>query len=685
MFKKIPIILFVLAACVIKTYGQACSLPGMTPDKAYPVCGLSVFHEDRVTNCTGPDVARSGCSVTVTSSSSFWYKFTCYQTGTLGFLISGISPSDDYDWGLYDITGRNPNDVFTDASLQVSLNLYGVSSSTAQFTNSPTGCKAGATGNVHCEGSASGNSPFNAMPTITVGHDYLLMVTNYTKSTSGYDLSFSGGTASITDPKEPHLQSSRAICDGTQAVIRTNKRMKCVSLSTDGSEFTISPNVATVIGATGYGCASGFDMDSVILTLSNPLPPGNYTISIKNGTDLNTLKDNCDRLIPVGESVPMIVYPQFPTPMDSLDKVFCAPDEVVVNFSKQIRYIRCSSIAADGSDFKVTMLSGTSPVTVTGATGVCDASGLTPLIKVKLSAPIQTKGVYQIQLKTGSDGNTIINECGQETPPGATLLFTTKDTVNANFTYGLRLGCKRDTIDYFHDGRNEVNVWKWNFDNIRFSNLQNPSMVYASFGNKTAQLIVSNGVCQDTSDIKTILLDNDLKAKFEATSVVCPGDFAVFKDTSIGKILQWNWTFGNGNSSFQQQPPPQTYPYTNIIRDVPVRLIVTNNIGCSDTAFQNIRVVGNCYIAVPNAFTPNGDGLNDYLYPTNAYKAKDLQFKVFNRFGQLLFSTNNWTVKWDGTFKGQGADPGTYVWMLQYTNIDSGKRVEQKGTTILIR
>ncbi len=668
---------------VVKIQAQQCSLPGMTPDQAYPVCGTAVFHESQVTNCTGPNVASKGCSIGVTSNSSFWYKFTCYQTGTLGFSISGINKDDDYDWVLFDITGHNPNDVFTDKSLEVSINLYGISAGgTTPFPNSPTGCKPGASGNVHCEGAASSNSPFNAMPTITVGHDYLLMVTNWTQSTTGYDLAFSGGTANITDPKEPHLFDARAICDGTQAVIRTNKRMKCNSLAANGSDFTITPNVATVIGAAGYGCTTGFDVDSVILTLSNPLPPGTYNIAVKNGTDLNTLRDNCDRAIPVAENVAMIVYPQFPTPMDSLDKTGCAPDELIVNFSKQLRYIRCNSIAADGSDFRVT---GTTAVTVVGASGVCDANGLTPVIKVKLSAPIQTKGTYQITLQSGSDGNTIINECGQPTAAGATLTFTTKDTVNADFTYNLRYGCVRDTVDYFHDGRNEVNFWKWNFDNNRTSALQNPQITYATFGNKTAQLIVSNGTCRDTSAIKTIFLDNYLEAKFEATSVVCPGDFAMFKDTSIGNIQQWLWNFGNGNTSNLKQPPAQTYTYSSAIRDVPVQLIVTNNIGCSDTAVQTVKVVGNCYIAVPNAFTPNGDGLNDYLYPTNAYKAKNLVFKVFNRFGQLMFTSTNWQNKWDGSFKGQPADPATYVWILQYTLIDTGQRVEQKGSTILLR
>jgi gliding motility-associated-like protein len=677
---------------ITKINAQTCSLPGQTADNAYPVCGTSVFRETVISSCIGGNVASTGCNnVGVTSSSSIWYKFTCYQSGTLGFLISGINAADDYDWGLYDVTGRNPLDVFTDASLEISVNLYGATLTPPPFPNSPTGCRAGATGNVHCAGDANGNTPFNAMPNIIVGHDYLLMVTNWTNSqggsNAGYDLNFTGGTASITDPKEPHLQSSRAICDGTQAVIKTNKRMKRGSLSANGSEFMISPAVSNIIAASGFGCSNGFDMDSVILTLDTPLPPGNYTISIKNGSaDGNTLRDNCDRLIPVGENIPMIVYPVFPTPMDSITKPGCAPDELLLNFGHQLRYIRCNSIAADGSDFRVNMIAGTSPVTVIAASGVCAADGLTAVIKVKLSAPIQTKGTYQIILQTSTtDNNTIINECGQETPAGATLVFSTKDTVNADFNYNVVLGCKTDFINYTHDGRNEVNLWKWNFDNVRSSSLQNPSVGYVVFGQKTAQLIVSNGVCRDTSAIANIFLDNYLKASFEATSIVCPGDLATFKDTSIGNILQWRWDFGNGNTSLLKQPPQQTYPYTNVIHTVPVQLIVTNNIGCSDTAVQKITVVGNCYIAVPNAFTPNNDGLNDYLYPLNAYKAKDLIFKVYNRFGQLIFSTTNWTNKWDGTFKGQGADPATYVWILQYTHTDTGKRVEQKGTTILLR
>ncbi len=685
MIKRLLTLIAINISAVLYTQAQTCSLPGMTPGNALPVCGTSVFHQDVVVNCTGPDVAQVGCPVGATSSSSFWYKFTCFQTGSLGFLISGLSSSDDYDWVLFDITGRNPNDVFSNSSLAISINLYGAGSGPAPFPESPTGCRPGASGNVHCEGSDNGNTPFNVMPTIIIGHNYLLMVTNWTRSTAGYDLSFTGGTASITDPKEPHMESSRAACDGTKATVKLNKKMKCNSLTASGSEFTITPPLANVVSAVALGCTASFDMDSLILTLDAPLPPGTYSINIKNGSDGNTILDNCDRGIPVNESIPMIVYPLIPTPMDSISKLGCEPDEIQLVFRKNIQ---CSSIAPDGSDFDVTILAGSEPVTVVSASGNCNADGLTPVIKVKLatalSAPIRTKGTYQVRLKTGNDGNTIIDECGQETPAGATLIFNTKDTVNADFSYAIKYGCDRDTINYFHDGANEVNFWKWNFDRTRSSSLQNPTILYGTPGLKKSYLIVSNGTCRDSSDTVSIFIDNVVKAAFEATSVVCPNEQATFKNNSSGNIVSWRWDFGNGLISNLPDPAPQSYPVPRVTTNVFPRLIVQNNRGCRDTAIQKIVVPNSCYIAVPNAFTPNNDGLNDQLYPLNAYKATNLLFRVYNRVGQLVFETRDWTKRWDGRFKGQPADLGTYVWILTYTNIETGKFIQQKGTSILL-
>lgn len=670
MFRKFISVLFFTLFAFIRVNSQTCTTLGQNPSTAFPVCGTDTFSQSTVPYCGGKLIPGTCSADGVADTNPFWYKFTCFSAGTLGFLITPNDLNDDYDWELFDITGHNPDDIYTNTSLFVACNwsgnvgLTGASSAGASLKN--------------CAGPTY--PTFSAMPSLIVGHNYLLLIshfTRYTPSQNGYKLSFSGGTASITDTLTPDIISASASCDGTQITVALNKKMKCSSLDTDGSDFIISPSLSSIIGANSIDCSNGFDMDSVILTLSNPLPAGNYTISVKNGNDANTLLDICDRNILAGNNIPLVIPVLKPTPMDSLTKVGCAPKTLQLVFKKNIK---CNSIAADGSDFIVT---GSSPVTVISAQGNC-SNGVSSEINIMLFGAIQTQGNYQVKLVRGSDGNTIIDECGQETPAGSTLNFTTKDTVSADFSYTVFQSCKIDSIAFSHDGRNGVNQWMWNFDDAGTSSLRNPVAYFTRFGTKQIALAVSNGVCSDTI-IKSINLDNTLKAAFETNNLLCPEDTALFINNSSGNITNYYWDFGDGNTSIFKDPGPHHYPILSAEKIYKVDLIVKNTAGCYDTASNNIRVLKSCYIAVPNAFTPNGDGVNDFLYPVNAYKADDLEFSIYNRVGQRVFYTTDWTKKWDGTINGNPQDTGVYVWILKYTNRDTGKKVFQKGSTVLIR
>lgn len=184
----------------------------------------------------------------------------------------------------------------------------------------------------------------------------------------------------------------------------------------------------------------------------------------------------------------------------------------------------------------------------------------------------------------------------------------------------------------------------------------------------------------------TVSLKNDLlKARISGPAIVCPDDVALFKDSSIGNIVSWNWNFGNGNTSNSGNPPPQTYSAVTNQVNIPVKLTVTDSVNCSSTSAIFIKAVGNCHIEVPTAFTPNRDGRNDYLYPLNAYNAGNLLFRVYNRNGQLVFETQDWTKKWDGTVNGNLQAMDTYVWTLNYTDIKTGEHVHKKGVAVLIR
>jgi gliding motility-associated-like protein len=182
------------------------------------------------------------------------------------------------------------------------------------------------------------------------------------------------------------------------------------------------------------------------------------------------------------------------------------------------------------------------------------------------------------------------------------------------------------------------------------------------------------------------VLNNEVKVDFKIPDVICPEDPLIVENLSSGLIDTWRWNFGTLRTSALEKPDPFYFPANNIESNYTIKLVATNNaIGCSDSMSKKLKVLDNCFIAVPTAFTPNGDGLNDFLYPNNALKADNLQFKVFNRWGQLVFSSRNWLDKWNGKIKGIEQNAGVFVWFLEYTHRDTGKKVFQKGTTTLIR
>ncbi len=111
---------------------------------------------------------------------------------------------------------------------------------------------------------------------------------------------------------------------------------------------------------------------------------------------------------------------------------------------------------------------------------------------------------------------------------------------------------------------------------------------------------------------------------------------------------------------------------------------VTDAIGCSDDDTIFIKAYEGPTYYLPNAFTPNGDSRNDVFFPVPVGIRSTDYFRVFDRFGTLMYQTKEWMKGWDGTLKGKPAASGTYVWMIK--GIDTnGSVVEMKGTVILIR
>jgi gliding motility-associated-like protein len=467
-------------------------------------------------------------------------------------------------------------------------------------------------------------------------------------------------------------------CSPSSIVLNFADNILCNSIAANGSDFIITgPAPVTITSATATCNANG-ETNAITIQLSAPINvSGNFQVQMATGSDGNTLIGNCNRRTTVGDLAPFTIPAAAPVAMDSLVPVTCSPSSLKLIFAAPIR---CLSVAANGSDFIIT---GPSAIAIASAAGTCDANGLTTSITIQLSSPVVVGGNYQLRLVTGSDGNTLLSDCNRPTPPSS-LPFIASDTVSARFQYQIQYDCQTDVITFSHNGQHNVNQWAWTVNGTTGSTSQTFTQSFSASSQNSVQLVVTNGVCSATYST-SIVLNNKVTVAFELPESVCPEDTVTFINKSSGGIDFWQWTFGNGNTSNIQNPPAQIYPLTGIETLYSVSLTAGNNLGCQATATETLKVLSACIIAVPSAFTPNNDGKNDYLYPLNAIKAENMNFRVFNRWGQLVFYSKDWRQKWDGRINGIMQATGVYIWMLDFTHKDTKQKYSMKGTTTLIR
>jgi gliding motility-associated-like protein len=259
----------------------------------------------------------------------------------------------------------------------------------------------------------------------------------------------------------------------------------------------------------------------------------------------------------------------------------------------------------------------------------------------------------------------------------------------ANFIHQNVAGCGPLIVaftDSSYVASGTISTWFWNFGDGRSSTVQNPVHTYATTGNYAVSLTVtSNNGCVNTSTINNaVIVYPSPNALFTASPTVQSITNPVFDfiNQSTG-ALTYNWLFGDGTSS-PAENPQHIYADTGNYR---VTLWVTNSYGCRDSISRPIRVEPIFTFYIPNAFTPNEDGTNDYFH-VKGISIVDVKLSIFNRWGDQIYYKEGQqeAAAWDGSVVGETeeAKQDVYVYQVYVTDV-WGKIHERVGHVSLVR
>lgn len=268
-----------------------------------------------------------------------------------------------------------------------------------------------------------------------------------------------------------------------------------------------------------------------------------------------------------------------------------------------------------------------------------------------------------------------------ETPPAITLPSIIAE------------GCAPLTVHFPTGLTNQPVTYFWQFGDGESSTSMMPVHVYSA-GNYAASLTVTTPLGCTATALNTgqVHAYAPPVAEFGADPWETDADHPQihFTDQSTGSVSQWNWSFGDGGASSAQ------HPYFTYLEpgSWQVSLTVTDTHGCTGSIDHEVTITPVYDITIPNAFTPNPNGgsggsydpndlSNDVFYPFVRY-VKDFRMRVFNRWGELVFESDDIKRGWDGYYKGQLSPQDVYVYQL-WVRFKDNKEMQRMGDLTLFR
>ena len=266
-----------------------------------------------------------------------------------------------------------------------------------------------------------------------------------------------------------------------------------------------------------------------------------------------------------------------------------------------------------------------------------------------------------------------------------------KEVPDAGFTVSDEAGCFPLEIKFTNysvggDG------YAWDFGDGGTSGERSPVYTYQTPGTYTAVLTVAGPDGNDAVFTQRISVYDHPVADFNVgpETVYLPQEEIRCYDMSVDAV-SWFWEFGDGQIS-EEQNPSYTYSKEGIYS---ITLTVTNQYGCENsfTKEDAIEAINSGYIEFPNAFRPRPGGAGnsgtigerkDAIFKSKNKDVEEFHIQIFNRWGQLIYESNDVTEGWDGTYKGQLVPQAVYVYkaFVRFTN---GREFNKAGSVLLVR
>ncbi len=345
-------------------------------------------------------------------------------------------------------------------------------------------------------------------------------------------------------------------------------------------------------------------------------------------------------------------------------------NSITVNFGASTGVITCTETNACGTGIPVTMnITFISlPVTsvITGPTPLCEGTTGT-IYSVTNNAGssyawtvptgttiVSGQGTNSITVDWGATGGNVSvsesNACGAGVP--VSLLVDIHPLPIAAFVPDSTPGCPPWPVNFINQstvsGTDSIVSWSWLFGDGNNSSLENPTNIYATGGNYNVTLtIITSAGCSATTTVNnSVNVYPQPNAAFTFTpNPILVGDTVLnFIDQSTFNITNWEWNFGDGDSSILQNPT-HTFPGSGIYNVV---LTVTNQYGCTDSTYLSLTLEDEFTFWIPNAFTPDGDGINEN-FQGYGQNIGDYEMLIFNRWGELIYETTDYFSPWNGT------------------------------------